>query len=436
MGSVADLQRDGTQGIIIGEELAKRLGIGIGSRVNLLSPSGQSSTAGFTPRIRPFEVVGMERNLFGRGYWIQLQGFFSWRRTSGVLSFTNPRLYDTNLSVGNDIYYTHDYWDSFTKDTVGDTVRLSYPIGEYTSVGTAYRLERYVLYDVDDDASPYISDYKGINWTSAISGRILRDTTDSKERPTKGTIARLWAEYGGGGLGGTDNFIKTVADWQGFWSINPQNTIHIRGRVGGVFQNTDDKVPVFERFWVGGMLNARTDESRRLAGDIQRLSLFRLKKRQFETRDNGTKSAPFIVLLGAQMPAVLVELGYCTNSEEARNLLLPKYRMAGRSLTRKAALSSMPGTSAAVAALAREVNRKKCAWGSRSRSALISAESSSRSPMAPRQIKPTRCGSAPDQSGLPTRNREVHAAKGMPAKRSNQRLKLLPRSAISMLHIR
>ena len=195
----------------------------------------------------------MERNLFGRGYWLQLQGFFSWRRTSGVLSFTNPRLYDTELSVGNDLYYTHDYWDNFTKDTVGDTIRLSYPIGEYTSVGGGYRLERYTLYDVDDNASPYISDYKGVNWTSAISGRVLRDTTDSKERPTKGTIARLWAEYGGGGLGGTDNFIKTVADWQGFYSFNPQNTFHVRGRLGGVFENTDSKVPVFERFWVGGM---------------------------------------------------------------------------------------------------------------------------------------------------------------------------------------
>ncbi|MDR1856870.1 MAG: outer membrane protein assembly factor BamA [Desulfovibrio sp.] len=195
----------------------------------------------------------MERNLFGRGYWLQLQGFFSWRRTSGMLSFTNPRVYDTELSAGNDIYYIHDYWDDFTKETIGDTIRLAYPIGEYTSVGISYRLERYILSDVDAGSSPYIADYEGTNWTSALSGRILRDTTDIKERPTKGTIARLWAEYGGGGLGGTDNFVKAVADWQGFWSFNPENTIHVRGRIGGVFQNTGDKVPVFERFWLGGM---------------------------------------------------------------------------------------------------------------------------------------------------------------------------------------
>ena len=76
------------------------------------------------------------------------------------------------------------------------------------------------------------------------------------------------------------------------------------------------------------MLNARVEESRRLAGDIQRLSMFRLKRREFKVRNNGVKAAPFHVLLGAQMPAVLVELGYCTNPAEARNLADPKYRHA------------------------------------------------------------------------------------------------------------
>lgn len=199
----------------------------------------------------------MERNLFGRGYWLQLQGFFSWRRSTGVLSFTNPRVYDTDLTAGNDIYYTHDYWDDFTKDTIGDTIRIAYPIGEYTSIGLSYRLERYELYDVAWNSSPYITDYKGINWTSALSARILRDTTNDRERPTSGTITRLWAEYGGGLLGGTDDFIKAVADWQGFWSINPDNTFHVRGRLGGVFQNSDNEVPIFERFWLGGMDSIR-----------------------------------------------------------------------------------------------------------------------------------------------------------------------------------
>ncbi len=195
-----------------------------------------------------------ERNLFGRGYWLQLQGFLSWRRTSGIFSFTNPRLYDTDLLIGNDLYYTHDYWDDFTKDTLGDTIRLAYPIGEYTTIGGGYRLERYELYDIEDSSSPTIIDYEGVNWTSAINARIVRDTTNSRSNPTEGTITRIWAEYGGGGLGGTDNFIKAMFDWQGFYGLADNHVIHVRGRVGGVFENQSGSVvPVFERFYIGGI---------------------------------------------------------------------------------------------------------------------------------------------------------------------------------------
>ena len=199
----------------------------------------------------------MERNLFGRGYNLALSGFFSWRRTSGTLTFQNPRLYDTNISFGNDLYYTHDYWDSFTRDTLGDSIRFGYPIGEYTTVGIGYRLENYEIYDVNRNASPCIRDYKGINWTSAVSARIVRDTTDNRERPSKGTITRLSGEWGGGGLGGTDNFFKVIGDWQGFYSVKENHTFHVRARLGAVFQNSDSKVPVFERFYVGGMDTVR-----------------------------------------------------------------------------------------------------------------------------------------------------------------------------------
>ncbi len=60
IGSLQDLDQDtATQGIIVGDELAKTLKLDIGTRVNLLSPSGQTSAAGFTPKLTPFKVVGI-----------------------------------------------------------------------------------------------------------------------------------------------------------------------------------------------------------------------------------------------------------------------------------------------------------------------------------------------------------------------------------------
>jgi len=63
VGGVADLDNkdDGLPGIIIGAEMAKRLGLTRGAMVNLLSPTGTQSAVGFTPKVRVFRVAGIFR---------------------------------------------------------------------------------------------------------------------------------------------------------------------------------------------------------------------------------------------------------------------------------------------------------------------------------------------------------------------------------------
>lgn len=46
-------------GIILGKELALRLGVFVGDRVNVVSPVGRMTAIGMTPKIRPFQVVGI-----------------------------------------------------------------------------------------------------------------------------------------------------------------------------------------------------------------------------------------------------------------------------------------------------------------------------------------------------------------------------------------
>lgn len=62
VGSLGDLRDDGPfPGVIVGRELAERLGLHLGARVSLLSPTGEKSAAGFTPKIKFFTVVGIFR---------------------------------------------------------------------------------------------------------------------------------------------------------------------------------------------------------------------------------------------------------------------------------------------------------------------------------------------------------------------------------------
>jgi len=67
-------------------------------------------------------------------------------------------------------------------------------------------------------------------------------------------------------------------------------------------------------------------QSNKLAIDIQKGMLTQVRKKHKGVRDGGVREAPFWVLVGAQMPAVLVELGYITNPTEADRLFNPFYQ--------------------------------------------------------------------------------------------------------------
>ncbi len=59
-GSVENLAREsGPAGMIVGHDLARRFNLRVGSRVNLMSPAGQRTTAGFVPKLRSFRVEGI-----------------------------------------------------------------------------------------------------------------------------------------------------------------------------------------------------------------------------------------------------------------------------------------------------------------------------------------------------------------------------------------
>lgn len=76
------------------------------------------------------------------------------------------------------------------------------------------------------------------------------------------------------------------------------------------------------------MRGARKDESMRLARDIQQHALALLRKKGFAMENGGSRGAPFVVLMGTTMPAVLVEAGYCTNQQEAKRLSSMAFRNA------------------------------------------------------------------------------------------------------------
>ena len=73
----------------------------------------------------------------------------------------------------------------------------------------------------------------------------------------------------------------------------------------------------------------KIDESREFATDVERSLYTGLTTGQSQNsglRDRGVKKAPFVVLIGANMPSILAEISFLTNPEDARQLRDPAYR--------------------------------------------------------------------------------------------------------------
>ena len=73
-------------------------------------------------------------------------------------------------------------------------------------------------------------------------------------------------------------------------------------------------------------LHEKLDESREFASRVQS-SLFAFSARSFPGQKNrGVRKAPFVVLIGASMPSVLVEIGFVSNPREEQLLKKADYR--------------------------------------------------------------------------------------------------------------
>jgi N-acetylmuramoyl-L-alanine amidase len=67
-------------------------------------------------------------------------------------------------------------------------------------------------------------------------------------------------------------------------------------------------------------------DSRALALELQKGMVSALRHEGVHTRDLGVKGSLFYVLLGARMPAVLIETAFLSNPDEARLLGDPAHR--------------------------------------------------------------------------------------------------------------
>ncbi len=73
-------------------------------------------------------------------------------------------------------------------------------------------------------------------------------------------------------------------------------------------------------------LKEKIEESREFAGDVQQSLHSGLAIKSPGIRDRGVKKAPFIVLIGANMPSILAEISFVSNPTDEHRLATSEYR--------------------------------------------------------------------------------------------------------------
>ncbi|MEW4448299.1 outer membrane protein assembly factor BamA [Qipengyuania sp. JC766] len=246
-------------------------------------PTGELQlSAGFSS-IENFIFSGSirQRNFRGRGQTVGLSANYSRFSRSVQASFTEPYLFDRNISLSSQIYRQDyngfnfargDRNTTFEQTTTGGAVRVGVPLTEFMSLVGSYTLnydqvsldEAQYFSDLDGDgtlecdplrANRFLCDSIGNRLSSIVGATISYDGTDNRFRPTNGLSVSLTTEVAG--LGGDTRYVRNVGRAAHYWNVFDDFIFSVKLEGGSIFslENNDnpfvDDVRLTDRFFLG-----------------------------------------------------------------------------------------------------------------------------------------------------------------------------------------
>lgn len=247
-------------------------------------PTGELQlSAGFSS-IESFilQASVQQRNFRGRGQTVGISGSYSRYSKSAELSFTEPYVFDKNISFGADIYrrdynsfnfYNDDRETTYQQSTTGFQLRAGVPLTEYITGIARYTfnyddvsLDKTRFYTPDASgvlkcnpllAGRYLCDAIGTRTSSILGLSVIYDKLDNRIRPTRGFTASLSGDFAG--LGGTVKYGRLTAKAAQYWPLGGGFVFSITGEGGLIksFENRGsaatgvDDVRLTDRFFLG-----------------------------------------------------------------------------------------------------------------------------------------------------------------------------------------
>lgn len=198
-----------------------------------------------------------EDNFLGMGTRLALSTNLSAVTTKFNLSYTDPRIFDSNVSGGIDAFNLEKVYTDYTKDSTGGGLRFGHHLIEEWRLYYGYTWTDTTLKDLAANASDYIRESAKINITSAVKVSLVRDTRDKTFNTNSGSRNSVSVQYAGGPFGGEAEYTKLEGSTDWYYSLPLSTVAHTRLSAGKAFENEDGKLPVYDNFYLGGMNSIR-----------------------------------------------------------------------------------------------------------------------------------------------------------------------------------
>ena len=204
-----------------------------------------------------------QNNFLGRGWLATIKIRAGANIQQGQLSFTEPWLFDRPLAAGFDLFSTQRQFLEYDYRTLGGGLRLSHPFEEFWRWHLGYRLTSDDILHVKNPQDSFLRDEEGTHITSLVSGTVGRDSRDSIQTPSKGGQLAWSTELAG--LGGDHHYSKTTLFITYFQPVWFGHIMSGRAEGGYGFGFGDERLPVFERFFLGGPNSIRSFKTRQIS---------------------------------------------------------------------------------------------------------------------------------------------------------------------------
>ena len=206
-----------------------------------------------------FTAQVQKDNFLGYGYSMAASADVSGLRQRFALHFLDPFFLDTEWIAGIQLYNQQYIYRSFTRIDRGGEATFGHYLDRRREarLSASYKLEDTNIGDVNDALRP-IFGTPGL--TSAVTLTASWDRRDNRLFPTKGFFTSASSEYAGGPLGGDLDYIRFTANARGYYPVGWEffrPVLRANSTIGQIYSTDGDPVPVFERFFAGGINSVR-----------------------------------------------------------------------------------------------------------------------------------------------------------------------------------